>query len=171
MRRSIRACLAMASALIAAGALFGPGAVARHWLAPWLVFSAWAALVTYLHHTDEAVPWYRGDGWSYLRGALATVDRRYGVFEWFHHDAGCHVVHHLFPTIPHYRLREAARAIEPLLGAHYRRRNEPIWRALLSAARGCQIVPEEGERVFYEPVADPEWAASPTGAGSSPATR
>ena len=45
--------------------------------------------------------------WSYLRGGLSTIDRDYGIFNKIHHDIGTHVVHHLFPQIPHYNLEEA----------------------------------------------------------------
>jgi omega-3 fatty acid desaturase (delta-15 desaturase) len=153
VRRSVAACGAFALGLALAAWQLGPAPVVRHWLLPWGVFCVWAAVVTYLHHTDARIPWYRGAAWSHLRGALATVDRRYGPFEWLHHDAGCHVVHHLFPRIPHYRLREAARAVAPRLGAHYRRADAGVLRSLWRAARRCQVVPEAGERVFYEPLA------------------
>ena len=45
--------------------------------------------------------------WSYLRGGLTTLDRDYGLINNIHHDIGTHVVHHLFPQIPHYHLVEA----------------------------------------------------------------
>ncbi|RWW12039.1 hypothetical protein GW17_00024310 [Ensete ventricosum] len=45
--------------------------------------------------------------WSYLRGGLTTLDRDYGWLNNIHHDIGTHVVHHLFPQIPHYHLVEA----------------------------------------------------------------
>jgi len=45
--------------------------------------------------------------WSYLRGGLTTVDRDYGWINNIHHDIGTHVIHHLFPQIPHYHLIEA----------------------------------------------------------------
>lgn len=32
-------------------------------------------MLTYLHHSDPTVPHYRNKEWSFLRGALATVDR------------------------------------------------------------------------------------------------
>ncbi len=37
-----------------------------------------------------------------------------------HHDIGTHVVHHLFPQIPHYNLCEATEAVKPLMGPYYR---------------------------------------------------
>jgi hypothetical protein len=45
--------------------------------------------------------------WNYMRGGLSTIDRDYGWFNNIHHDIGTHVVHHLFPQIPHYHLIEA----------------------------------------------------------------
>lgn len=47
--------------------------------------------------------------WNYLRGGLTTVDRDYGMLNSIHHDIGTHVVHHLFPQIPHYHLIEAVK--------------------------------------------------------------
>jgi omega-3 fatty acid desaturase (delta-15 desaturase) len=69
----------------------------------------WLDAVTYLHHHgyDKKVPWYRGTEWNYMRGGLSTIDREYGWFNNIHHDIGTHVVHHLFPQIPHYNLIEA----------------------------------------------------------------
>ena len=48
--------------------------------------------------------------WSYFRGGLSTIDRDYGIFNKIHHDIGTHVVHHLFPQMPHYNLCEATAA-------------------------------------------------------------
>jgi hypothetical protein len=69
----------------------------------------WLDVVTYLHHHgyEKKVPWYRGMEWNYMRGGLSTIDRDYGWFNNIHHDIGTHVVHHLFPQIPHYHLIEA----------------------------------------------------------------
>lgn len=49
--------------------------------------------------------------WSYLRGGLTTLDRDYGWINNIHHDIGTHVIHHLFPQIPHYHLIEAVSII------------------------------------------------------------
>ncbi|KAJ1482714.1 hypothetical protein T484DRAFT_1803020 [Baffinella frigidus] len=89
-------------------------------MAPCVVFVAWLDLVTYLHHTDKDMPWYRDPEWSYLRGGLTTTDRDYGILNGVHHDIGTHVVHHLFPQIPHYNLCEATEAVKPLMGPYYR---------------------------------------------------
>jgi omega-3 fatty acid desaturase (delta-15 desaturase) len=82
-------------------------------------------MVTYLHHhgpEDAAMkmPWYRGEEWSYLRGGLTTLDRDYGIFNKIHHNIETHVVHHLFPQIPHYHLVEATKAAKEVMGPYYR---------------------------------------------------
>ncbi|RWW00675.1 hypothetical protein BHE74_00048467 [Ensete ventricosum] len=77
----------------------------------------WLDLVTYLHHHGyhEKLPWYRGKEWNYLRGGLTTIDRDYGWINNIHHDIGTHVMHHLFPQIPHYNLVEAVSLHSPLI--------------------------------------------------------
>jgi len=35
----------------------------------------WIVMLTYLHHSDPTIPMYRGKEWSFLRGAISTVDR------------------------------------------------------------------------------------------------
>ena len=52
--------------------------------------------------------------WSYFRGGLSTIDRDYGIFNKIHHDIGTHVVHHLFPQMPHYNLTEATEVPPPV---------------------------------------------------------
>ncbi|MEM7429546.1 MAG: hypothetical protein AAF441_26035, partial [Pseudomonadota bacterium] len=39
---------------------FGALALLQYYLGPYLIFVAWLDLVTYLHHSDPDVPWYRG---------------------------------------------------------------------------------------------------------------
>lgn len=57
--------------------MFIPRQLANHWV----------VLFVFLQHSDPTVPHYRGDQWTFLRGALATVDRpvmgRFGRF-FFH---------------------------------------------------------------------------------------
>nr|ACJ66780.1 omega-3 desaturase [Portulaca oleracea] len=86
--------------------VYGPIPVLKLYGVPHMVFIMWLDLVTYLHHHghgEERLPWYRGKEWNYLRGGLTTLDRDYGVFNKIHHDIGTHVIHHLFPQIPHYQ--------------------------------------------------------------------
>jgi omega-3 fatty acid desaturase (delta-15 desaturase) len=100
---------AMAAILVGLGFVMGPIQLLKLYGIPYWVFVMWLDLVTYLHHHghEEKLPWYRGKEWSYLRGGLTTLDRDYGVINNIHHDIGTHVIHHLFPQIPHYHLVEA----------------------------------------------------------------
>lgn len=125
-------------------------------VAPYVVFAAWLSAVSYLHHHGERMPWYRGEAWTFLRGSLSTVDRDYGVFNAIHHDIGTHVVHHMFPQLPHYHLVEATECIRRVLGPHYR---EPekckggipthLLKPLLSSLRRDHYVSPTGPVVFY----------------------
>lgn len=52
-----------------------------------------------MHHNHPEVHHYEADSWTYVKGALATIDRDFG---WvgrilFHNIIDDHVVHHLFP--------------------------------------------------------------------------
>jgi fatty acid desaturase len=57
--------------------------------------------ITYLHHNHPEVPHYTPEGWSYVKGALATVDRDFGFIgkHVFHGIIEKHVIHHLFPYV------------------------------------------------------------------------
>jgi omega-3 fatty acid desaturase (delta-15 desaturase) len=167
---SVLACGVFAGVLLGLGLAAGPLTLLRLYAAPWAVFVCWVDLVTLLHHTDPRLPWYRGAAWSPLRGALSTVDRGYGLFERIHHDAGCHLAHHLFPSIPHYRLRAATAALRPVLGPWYREDRRPIWQALRRARRDCALAPAMGGQVLPGPV-PARLGRDGRGAGSRPATR
>lgn len=124
VRASYIASLVLVTAFAVAYAaiwyVFGFGAFAAYVLGPYLVFAVWLTFVTYMQHVSPEVPVYDDTEWTGLHGALATVDRNYFPFNWLTHRIGdCHVVHHLFPTIPHYHAKEATDSIKPLLGAHY----------------------------------------------------
>eukprot|EP00798_Chlamydomonas_sp_ICE-L_P012740 gene12740-15987_t len=126
-----------------------------------MVNLSWLSTVSYLHHhgasAPHRIPWYRGEEWSYLRGSLSTVDRYYGVFNELHHNIGTHVVHHLFPQIPHYNLAAATECVKPVLGPFYR---EPekcrgwfpthLLKPLITSLSNDPYVPASGDTVFYD---------------------
>lgn len=99
------------------------------YLAPLLVTNAYLVVITYLNHTDTFVPHLREDGWNWLHGNLCTVDRSFG--KWLdgvlHRVTDTHVLHHLFPKIPHYHAAEAFEAIKPILGDYHLRDETPIF--------------------------------------------
>uniref|UniRef100_A0A6V7QX24 Fatty acid desaturase N-terminal domain-containing protein n=1 Tax=Ananas comosus var. bracteatus TaxID=296719 RepID=A0A6V7QX24_ANACO len=93
-----------------------------------------------------ALPHYDSSEWDWLRGALATMDRDYGLLNRvFHHITDTHVAHHLFSTMPHYHAMEATRAIKPILGDYYQFDATPVLQAMWREARECVYVePEDG---------------------------
>jgi omega-3 fatty acid desaturase (delta-15 desaturase) len=73
---------------------------------PYIFFIMWLDLVTYLHHTDPTLTYYRNSAWSFLKGALSTMDRSYGrVIDHLHHNIGTHM------SVEHARTHAAAASI------------------------------------------------------------
>ncbi|KAG0589993.1 hypothetical protein KC19_1G062200 [Ceratodon purpureus] len=149
--------------VMAAILCFGVSEVGFMWMlklyfVPYIVNVMWLDAVTYLHHHgyEKKVPWYRGQEWSYMRGGLSTIDRDYGFFNKIHHDIGTHVVHHLFPQIPHYHLCEATAAVKPLLGNYYREPEKSgplplhLVPVIVKSFNEDHFVADEGDIVFYQ---------------------
>ena len=137
--------------------VWGLGTVMCYYGVPVMVVNFWLLLYTYLHHTDPALPHYDAKSWSWLQGALATVDRDYGLlWNTLHHDIGnTHVLHHLFSTIPHYHAKEATEAIKPILGPYYYESKEGILSALWKTSMNCRFVDDvqsnDGVFWFHDP--------------------
>ncbi len=129
---------------------FGAMALLKYYIGPYLVFISWLDLVTYLHHTDPDVPWYRNGEWNFVKGALSTVDRDYGVLNEIHHNIGTHIVHHLFINVPHYNLRRATEALKPVLGEFYREAKGSFWKGWFHSMRTCHYVDGNAHTVYYQ---------------------
>ena len=95
----------------------GPAQWAAQYLAPYLCFSWWLFTVTYLQHHDEDTKTYEEGEWEYVLGGLETIDREFGfgVDEMTHHITDCHVAHHMFSDMPHYRLPLATAGVRGVL--------------------------------------------------------
>jgi omega-6 fatty acid desaturase (delta-12 desaturase) len=144
--------VAYLAALYALGAAYGWGALFRLYGAPLLVVNAHLVTITYLQHTDAAVPHYRGEEFTWLRGALATVDRSWGPTRdaLFHHISNTHVAHHLFHDLPFYHAKEATVALRKALGDYYMKDDTPIGRALWRSFTACKFVDDAGV-AFFKP--------------------
>jgi omega-3 fatty acid desaturase (delta-15 desaturase) len=154
--------LAWIAGLAGLTVVMGPAAMMATYVLPYWMFVVWLDVVTYLHHHGpsdpaEEVPWYRGEEWNYMRGGLSTLDRDYGIFNKIHHDIGTHVVHHLFPQIPHYNLCAATDKAKVVMGEYYRE-PEPskgpipfhLVRDLVRSFSRDHYVADEGNIVFYQ---------------------
>ncbi|KAK3301673.1 fatty acid desaturase-domain-containing protein [Chaetomium strumarium] len=109
---------------------------------PYFWVHHWLIAITYLHHTHPEVHHFEADSWTFVKGALATVDRDFGFVgkHIFHGIIDTHVVHHLFPRIPFYKAEEATEAIKPLLGDLYHRDDRSFIGQLWSTFTQCKYV-------------------------------
>jgi len=125
----------------------------KYYGAPYLWVNFWLVLITYLQHTDIRIPHYRGDDWNFIRGALCTIDRDYGVLNMvFHHIGDTHVAHHLFSTMPHYHAQEATKHLKKVLGKYYLTDDTPILKALWKSWNTCHYVDDEGGILYYHTI-------------------
>jgi len=133
---------------------YGFTAVAAYYLVPYAVANYHLVLITYLQHTDVYMPHFRNKEWTWLRGALCTVDRSFGPIldHTFHHITDTHVCHHLFSKMPFYHAQEATEAIRKVLGPYYMKDETPIARALYRSFSTCLFVEDDGDTVFYKNV-------------------
>ncbi|TYZ64142.1 hypothetical protein PybrP1_004435 [[Pythium] brassicae (nom. inval.)] len=130
----------------------GAGAMMRLYFVPYFIVNAYLVLITYLQHTDTFVPHFRDGEWSWLRGALCTVDRSFGAYldGVLHHIVDTHVAHHIFSKMPFYHAEEATAALKPLLGRFYLKDDTPIPQALWRSYTHCKFVEDDGTVVFYK---------------------
>jgi omega-6 fatty acid desaturase (delta-12 desaturase) len=86
-------------ALYAASTKIGVANVLFLYGVPYLWVNNWLIAITYLHHTHNDVHHYEASTWTYLKGALGTIDRPFGFIgeHLFHGIIDYHVIHHLFP--------------------------------------------------------------------------
>lgn len=131
----------------------GLSALARHYFVPYLLCHHWIVMITYLHHSDPTLPHYRAGEWSFLRGALATVDRP--ILGWigrvyFHNVSHDHIGHHLFVSIPFYNQPAVTEKLKTVLGEEYNYDSTNSFYALYRSFSQCLAVSDEGEIVMYQ---------------------
>jgi omega-6 fatty acid desaturase / acyl-lipid omega-6 desaturase (Delta-12 desaturase) len=83
----------MFSTLWIASRVFGFGTVCCFYFLPYFWVNHWLVLITYLQHTDPALPHYRAGEWNFQRGAAATMDRDFGFI-------GQHIFHDIIEVTP-----------------------------------------------------------------------
>ncbi|RYP04770.1 hypothetical protein DL765_010070 [Monosporascus sp. GIB2] len=137
-------------AIVGAGIWYGAKALDWQTMAllygvPYFWVHHWLIAITYLHHTHQELPHYDGKSWTFVAGALATVDRDFGFVgrHIFHGIIDTHVVHHLFSRIPFYHAEEATKAIKPLLGDLYHSDERSFMGQLWSTWNTCKYVEKD----------------------------
>lgn len=141
----------IAGLVYAAHYRFGHLPVLLWYWCPYTVTNAWLVLYTWLQHTDPSIPHYGEGEWTWVKGALSTIDRDYGIFCYFHHQIGStHVAHHLFHEMPWYNAGKATEAIRAYLEPQGLYNCDPThWvLAMWRIARTCHYV-DSNEGVQY----------------------
>lgn len=114
---------------------FGFKTMAIYYYGPVFVFGSMLVITTFLHHNDEETL-VRRLGWTYVKGNLSSVDRSYGaLIDNLSHNIGTHQIHHLFPIIPHYKLKRATEAFHQAFPELVRKSDEPIIKAFFRVGR------------------------------------
>jgi fatty acid desaturase len=124
---------------------------------PYIWTNFWLVTYTWLQHNDPSVPHYGADEWTWVRGALSTIDRPYGIFCFFHHKIGStHVAHHLFHEMPFYRADEATAAIKAFLEPKglYNYDPQPWYKAMWRIAKTCHYVDDVKGVQYYKSFED-----------------
>jgi len=136
--------LAMLASIAYACYIYSFQTVLFYYGVPYLIVNLFLVLITFLQHTDLKLPHYNGKEWDWLRGALATVDRDYGIWNIIlHHITDTHVVHHLFSSMPHYHALEATQAVKPILKEYYAYDDTPVPIAVWKIFGRCNVVKPE----------------------------
>jgi fatty acid desaturase len=127
------------------------------YLNPYFFVNAWLVLYTWLQHTDPSIPHYGEGEWTWVRGALSTIDRPYGIFDFFHHRIGStHVVHHLFHEMPHYNALKATHAVKAFLEPKglYNYDPTPWYKAMWKISKTCHYVDGTTGIQYYKSLED-----------------
>lgn len=135
---------------------YGVSNVIFYYFIPYLINNFFLVTITYLQHSDTYVPHYREGEFTWLKGALCTVDRpMHPILDYFLHNINdTHVVHHLFSQMPHYHATEATEAVKKVLGPYYLRDDTNFLKALWKTWSICKYVEDEGDVLFYKTARD-----------------
>lgn len=153
--------LATFAGLYYAGTIYGHTKVSMMYWPSYLWTNFWLVLYTWLQHTDVTVPHFGEDEWTWVRGALCTIDRPYNGFDWMHHHIGStHVCHHLFSNLPCYHAQEATAALKAFLEPRglYNYDGRPWIQAAWEVAHECHYVEDIKGVQFFKSLDKPKKA-------------
>lgn len=139
--------------LVSLSTRYGSLSVCLWYIAPYMWTNFWLVTYTWLQHTDPSIPQYGPEKWTWVKGALSTVDRPYGIFCFFHHKIGStHVAHHLFHEMPFYKADEATAAIKAFLEPQglYNYDPTPWYIAMWKIANTCHYVDDICEIQYFK---------------------
>lgn len=109
---------------------------------PYFICYSHLIIITYLQHTATYLPHWGKGKFTWLHGALSTVDRSWGKILdiMFHHISDTHICHHLFPTLPFYNAQEATKYLKEFLGPYYMSDDTNVLLAFWQNFQDCKYV-------------------------------
>lgn len=131
---------------------YGFGTTLKWYWGAYLVTNAWLVGYTYLQHTSVDIPHYGEDSFTWLQGALCTIDRPYPylIDEMHHYIGSTHVLHHLNYRVPHYYAKQATKELKSALGASYKYDRRPIAEAMIDTMKRCNYVDDVNGTQYYK---------------------
>ncbi|KAF9017583.1 delta-12 fatty acid desaturase [Hymenopellis radicata] len=122
---------------------FGVDAFVKFYAIPYFLCNHWLIMFTFLQHVDPTVPIYRRSEWTFVRGALSTVDRPFlgWIGRFFLHNASHDHVNNLPAVTEH---------LKPVLKDDYNYDSTNSFWALYRTFRECCFVEDDGDILFYK---------------------
>ncbi|KAF8324722.1 fatty acid conjugase [Cantharellus anzutake] len=125
----------------------------KYYFIPYLFTNHWIVMFTFLHHTDPTMPHFRKDTWTFLRGAVTTVDRP--LLGWMgrfflHNISHDHVAHHFFSGIPFWNGPELSEHVRKAMGSDYNGDSTNTFRALYRSFTQCEFVEDDGDIIMWK---------------------
>jgi len=122
VRLSNLGMLAGAALVVSCMHTFGVATVFKVYLVPQMICNFYLTSITFMQHTHPDVPHFGSEEWTWLRGAISTIDRTMGDFvdAKLHHIVDSHVAHHIFSDMPFYGAKLATPYIKEHLGPYYK---------------------------------------------------
>lgn len=130
---------------------FGFGTSFKWYWGAYLITNCWLVLYTYLQHTSPLVPHYDNEDFTWLKGALSTIDRPYPYYiDYLHHHIGStHVLHHINYKIPFYYAKEATKELKLVLGKKYNYDDTNIIKSFFDTNNKCKYVQSSNGTQYY----------------------
>lgn len=110
-------------------------------LIPFIIFNGLISFVTYFHHTNPHIRWYKNqlEWMNSMPHVTATVHLRVpDIFNKASHHFMNHHAHHLAPAIPSYNLEEAQHKLEEVLPGQILIQDFS-WKWYLECTRVCKL--------------------------------
>ena len=132
--------------------MYGFGTSLQWYFGPYCIVNCWLVLYTYLHHTSEKLPHYGTDDFTWLQGALSTIDRPYPylIDELHHHIGSTHIIHHLNYKIPFHYAKKATEEIKYLLQDKYNFDDTNIFISLFQTTKKCLYIESLEGTQYYK---------------------